>query len=81
MDFLDVKSYLEEVENDEINFEEIEDVIDITIQSKKIITIKHTYTLFFYEYFLWKIDRCFKKEKQYFGIKYLLNPTKKLNTY
>ena len=35
MDFLDVKIYLEEVENDEINFEEIEEVIDITIQSKK----------------------------------------------
>ena len=35
MGFVDVKIYLEEVKNDEINFEEIEDVIDITIQSKK----------------------------------------------
>ena len=62
--FFDVKIYLEEVENDEINFEEIEDVIDITIQSKKIITMEHT--SFFYEWFLWKIDHCFKKEKKIF---------------
>ena len=73
MGFVDVKIYLEEVENDEISFEEIEDVIDITIQCKKIITIEHT--LFFYECFFYgKLIIVLKRRKKYFVIKYLLNP-------
>ena len=64
MVFFNVEIYLQEVGNGGINFEEIEDCIDITIQSKKIITIGHA--LFFYECFLWKIDYCFKKEKKIF---------------
>ena len=63
--FFHVKIYLQEVENGEINFEEIEDYIDITIQHKKIITIEHT-LLFGSDCFLWKIEHCFNEVKTKF---------------